>query len=197
MLNSVQSGGFQAFCTGFLAATALACSRDEADINVLGAVALHATKDLKESLSNILSLLRPDAFVPLVECTRNIFWFDLVFGLLDGWWLFDDGRKHPLADESFWETSMKRAGFKHVSWTCGDSPEANTLRIITGFSEANKLDSQRQNFDMETVAFKQTDQTTLYADIYYPSILEVPKQKPWRVGMKPPSYTIQQYSPHN
>ena len=40
VLDSVQSGGIQGFCTGFLAATALACSQDEAEINVLGAVAL-------------------------------------------------------------------------------------------------------------------------------------------------------------
>lgn len=40
VLNSVQSGGIQGCCTGFLAASALACSKDEADINILGAVAL-------------------------------------------------------------------------------------------------------------------------------------------------------------
>ena len=40
VLDNVQSGGIQGFCTGFLAATALACSKDEAEINTLGAVAL-------------------------------------------------------------------------------------------------------------------------------------------------------------
>jgi hypothetical protein len=40
ILDSVQNGGFQGFCTGFLAAIALACSEDERDISELGAVAL-------------------------------------------------------------------------------------------------------------------------------------------------------------
>ena len=40
MLDSVRSGGIQGFCTGFLAATALSCSKDEEEINVFGAVAL-------------------------------------------------------------------------------------------------------------------------------------------------------------
>ena len=40
MLDSVRSAGIQGFCTGFLTATALACSEDEAEVNGLGAVAL-------------------------------------------------------------------------------------------------------------------------------------------------------------
>ena len=40
VISSVQSGGFQGFCTGILAATALACSKDELEINTFGAVAL-------------------------------------------------------------------------------------------------------------------------------------------------------------
>lgn len=40
LLGSVRSGGIQGFCTGFLAATALVCSKDEQEVNVFGAVAL-------------------------------------------------------------------------------------------------------------------------------------------------------------
>lgn len=154
---------------------------------------IHATKDLTVSSTNILSMLRPDGFLSLVEFTRNMFWFDLVFGLLEGWWLFNDGRKHVLADETFWESSLKRAGFKHVTWTCGDSPEANTLRIITGFVEASKLDDQKSKIDMETVVYKKTDQLSLYADIYYPPLLEVPRRKMWPVGTTFPSHTTKRY----
>ena len=51
---------------------------------------IHATKDLTESSANILSMLRPDGFVSLVEFTRTLFWIDLVFGLLDGWWFSNE-----------------------------------------------------------------------------------------------------------
>lgn len=40
LLKSLQSGGVQGFCTGFLTAIAVACSKNEKDIDELGAVAL-------------------------------------------------------------------------------------------------------------------------------------------------------------
>ena len=40
VLDSVRDGGIQGFCTGFLAAISLACSRTEENINEFGAVAL-------------------------------------------------------------------------------------------------------------------------------------------------------------
>lgn len=40
VLKNVKTGGIQGFCTGILTAIAVACSKDEEDINVFGAVAL-------------------------------------------------------------------------------------------------------------------------------------------------------------
>ena len=40
ILDDVHNGGIQGFCTGFLGAIALACSKDEQNISDLGAVAL-------------------------------------------------------------------------------------------------------------------------------------------------------------
>src|SRR5207244_2615253 len=127
-----------------------------------------------KSTTNIRKMLRPDGFVSLVEFTRNIYWFDLVFGLLEGWWLFQDGRKHVLADESFWEKSMRTAGFKHISWTDGPSEEARTLRIITGFlaepeSDAVVPKSPKSKLNVQTVLFKRSGNCDLFADIYLPS----------------------------
>lgn len=130
---------------------------------------IHATKNLTETLANIRPMLRNDGFLSLVEFTQNISWFDLVFGLLDGWWLFNDGRTHVLASEAFWEKSMKAAGFKQVAWTSGSSLEANTLRIITAFQEEPATKQHVAKVPtMETVIFKQVGETSLHADIYYP-----------------------------
>ena len=151
---------------------------------ILSTNCIHATENLEVSTSNILKMLRPDGFLCLVEFTRNMFWFDLVFGLLDGWWFFKDGRKHVLASTDFWDSSMKRAGFKHVTWTCGDVPEANTLRIITGFAEPNKLESREPKLDAETIEFKKTEDVSLCADIYYLPPSEMMKRKSWPIGTK-------------
>lgn len=130
-------------------------------------------------------MLREDGFVSLVEFTRNIYWFDLVFGLLEGWWRFEDGREHVLANEWLWDSKMRDAGFKHVSWTDGTSEEARTLRIITGFGkEAEsgafkpKLVPLKAETLIETVLIKKIGNCSLYADIYLPSPTETQSKLP-------------------
>jgi len=51
-------------------------------------------------------------------------------GLLEGWWLFDDGRKHAIAHESRWESNMKSVGFDGVDWSNGHQPETVIQRIF-------------------------------------------------------------------
>ena len=152
---------------------------------VISTNCIHATRDLPKSCTHIRQMLRSDGFMSLVEFTRNMFWFDLVFGLLEGWWLFEDGRKHVLADEHFWEDSMRTADFKHISWTDGTSAEARTLRIITGFTAEPENASfkpqsniaKKEEVSMETVIFKQVGKTSLHADIYYPPASQISHSK--------------------
>lgn len=145
---------------------------------VIATNCIHATKDATASASNIRPVLRPDGIFALVEFTRGIYWFDLVYGLLEGWWVFDDGRQHALADEWFWDKSIRAAGFKHVSWTDGVTKEAQTLRIICAFNSEAQKDifkpipralTRRAGIEIETVAWKRVGELDLYADIYYPS----------------------------
>lgn len=168
---------------------------------ILSTNCVHATKDLTVSTGNIRKMLRPDGFLSVVEFTKNIFWFDLVFGrellhnaprviyckflltfiVLDGWWFFTDGRKHVLADEYFWRRSMLDAGYQHVDWTQGEKQESNTLRIITAFQSPQEIDatpkSDRLRSECETVVFKQTGESLLYADVYYPQGASSIKQR--------------------
>ncbi|KAJ5649902.1 polyketide synthase [Penicillium longicatenatum] len=146
---------------------------------------IHATKDLELSTRHMRQMLRPDGFISLVEFTRNMYWFDLVFGLLDGWWLFSDGRPHVLASEWFWDASMRRAGYQHVSWTDGPSLESRTLRIITGFNappEDASFIPKRVPKDVETtveiVRYKQQGDVSLFADIFYPASWEPSEARP-------------------
>ena len=144
---------------------------------VLSTNCIHATKNLTNSLTNIRKTLRPDGFVSLVELTRNIPWYDLVFGLVEGWWLFNDGRTHALSGPDNWERNMKAAGFTSANWTEG-SPEAGTLRVVAGFQggapeaeqkvELKPVSTSKKSV-LETVTYKQSDALELKADIYYPA----------------------------
>lgn len=141
---------------------------------------IHATKDLVQSTTNIRKMLQADGVLCLVELTRNLFWFDLVFGLLEGWWLFSDSREHALADERRWERCLQAAGFEWVEWSDTASEESNILRVITAspFKLVPSLDTVISGHDnrrngnkhdlRQTMVFKRVDGLDLLADIYYP-----------------------------
>ncbi|KAK6071029.1 polyketide synthase (beta-ketoacyl synthase) [Seiridium cupressi] len=151
---------------------------------------IHATGHATSALANLRTALRADGVVVLVEFTRGLYWFDLVYGLLDGWWLFRDGRRHALADESFWDPSLRQAGFRQTAWSDGSTHEAQILRVICGFngpqegegffggeSETPVLES-RSGVQMETVVWKHADGLKLHADIYYPHEAERTEKRP-------------------
>ena len=154
---------------------------------VISTNCIHATSNITTSTTNILPILRDDGALCLVEFTRILYWFDLVFGLLEGWWLFSDGRQHALANEWFWDRSLRAAGFKHVSWTDGNTEEAKTLRLICAFKGQAKEDlnlpaangslTKRAGVPMEEVVWKRVGTLDLSADIYFPKTPDPPGKK--------------------
>ncbi|KAJ5787613.1 CAZyme family CE10 [Penicillium paradoxum] len=154
---------------------------------ILSSNCVHATRNLVQSCSNINKLLRRDGILCLIELTRNLFWFDLVFGLLEGWWLFEDGRQHALASEHVWKQTLSQSGFKWVDWTQNDSEESNVLRVITASptsaiilppSPGSPLPLIRD----ETVVYGNNGGVELSADIYYPQDLQ-PIGKPRPIAL--------------
>ncbi|KAK2590091.1 hypothetical protein QQS21_012231 [Conoideocrella luteorostrata] len=144
---------------------------------VIATNCIHATHNAASSTKNIAKLLRKDGFVALCEFTRGVYWFDLVYGLLEGWWKFSDGRQHALADQWFWNDALRRAGFRHVSWTDGNSQEAQTMRVICGFLSDAVDDAfipysrnvvKRAGIFSETFTWKTIGNTKLKGDVYFP-----------------------------
>jgi len=97
---------------------------------VLATNCVHATHSLANSTKNIHDILRSDGLLLMLEMTEPLPWVDLIFGLVEGWWLFDDGRRHALAPPHVWEETLHSVGFGHVNWSDGDRPEASIQRII-------------------------------------------------------------------
>lgn len=138
---------------------------------VVSSNCIHATRDLLVSSRNLRKLLRDDGVLCLLELTRNIYWLDCVFGLLEGWWLFEDGRKHALASETLWKDTLLRAGFGHVDWSDDASDESDQYRLIAGFAAAPISTSRPDNNKLEikeTVEYANVDGISLKADLYYP-----------------------------
>ena len=97
---------------------------------VIASNAVHATHDLVKSGINIRNALRPDGFLMMLEMTEIVPFVDIIFGLLEGWWLFDDGRKHAIAHQDRWERDLQSAGFGHVDYSDGYLPENKIQKVI-------------------------------------------------------------------
>lgn len=96
---------------------------------------IHATRNLGVSCSNVRKLLRGGGFFALIEFTSRMYWLDLVFGLLDGWWLFEDGRKHCTVDETVWEEKLQLSGFSDVLWADVEGDDKSSLQLLVACTD--------------------------------------------------------------
>jgi len=84
---------------------------------IVAANVLHATLSLESTLRNAGSLLKPGGVFLIAEATPGEDWSELVFGITDGWWLFDDKdlrRDTPLVDRSTWARLLEATGLEFV-----------------------------------------------------------------------------------
>ncbi len=81
---------------------------------LVAANVLHATRDLGESLGHCRRLLAPSGILVLVETVEAPAWLDLTFGMLPGWWRFEDGyrEEHPLVGPEVWRRALSESGFE-------------------------------------------------------------------------------------
>lgn len=143
---------------------------------VIGTNCVHATTDKTASVKRLRQTLRKDGFIILSEVTELVDWYDIVFGLLDGWWLADYGRSYPLQSADSWMRSFKEAGYASASYSKGPTPESNTQRLLVASNKevrypakAFPVPKPSCSPTVETVAYKEVEGTKILADIYLPS----------------------------
>ena len=81
---------------------------------IVAANVVHATKDLRQTLGKLRTLLAPGGSLCLMEVTGFERWIDLTFGLTEGWWHFTDldlRRDYPLIDRAKWIKVLTECGF--------------------------------------------------------------------------------------
>ena len=83
---------------------------------ILGLNVVHATQDLDKTLANLNKLLNPRGTVCLVEYLSTPRWDNMIWGLAEGWWYFDDAyrTKLPLVDLNTWRRAFEQQGFQDV-----------------------------------------------------------------------------------
>jgi len=85
---------------------------------VVAANVLHATPRLRETLSHVRQLLKPRGWLVLLECFNPPLWGDMLFTLIDGWWLFEDRElrcNYPLLPPDGWRRVFAEAEFAEVA----------------------------------------------------------------------------------
>ncbi|KAI4177502.1 MAG: hypothetical protein LQ343_000483 [Gyalolechia ehrenbergii] len=138
---------------------------------------VHATSDLVASSRRMKSLLRDGGFICLSEITEVINWYDLVFGLLPGWWCFRDGRKYALQSAEEWMAVFKEAGFESTACSTGPSREARSQQLLIGSTRAYGAETAPSfpagvplngKDRIQTVVYKSMANVDINADIYFP-----------------------------
>jgi acyl transferase domain-containing protein/NADPH:quinone reductase-like Zn-dependent oxidoreductase/SAM-dependent methyltransferase/acyl carrier protein len=84
---------------------------------VIAANVLHATADLRRTLDNVRTLMASEGVLLLLEGTRPLRLGDLIVGLTDGWWRFEDTAlrpSHALITSGKWRTLLADSGFTDV-----------------------------------------------------------------------------------
>jgi acyl transferase domain-containing protein/acyl carrier protein/trans-aconitate methyltransferase len=78
---------------------------------------LHATRNLDETIENVLSLMGPAALLILCEVTRPPSWIEFSYGFMEDWQRFNDGlrKDSPLLSRKDWEKVLRSHGFEDVA----------------------------------------------------------------------------------
>lgn len=108
---------------------------NEFDI-ILSANAIHATTNLRSVMTHIQTLLKPDGLLILLESTQVDSWLEFVFGLFDGWWLFEDKdlrQRGPILTPNKWQHLLQEACFSETSFLL-DNGSASTHSVLVAKS---------------------------------------------------------------
>ncbi len=99
---------------------------------ILASQVLHATRDLRTTLTNVRHLLAGDGLLVLLEVVKPARWIDLVFGLTEGWWLFADKelrQDYPLLTFPKWQHLLGELGFR-------ETVDISRTKSVEGFGSA-------------------------------------------------------------
>ncbi|MFB6258519.1 MAG: acyltransferase domain-containing protein, partial [Flavobacteriales bacterium] len=120
---------------------------------VIASDVIHATSRLSTSLDNVRKLLASQGQLLLLEVTNSPVYLDLIFGMTEGWWMFQDTDIRPhhatMAPEK-WKEVLEQNGFHDVNWF-SDFPEneASCQSVLLARSEELDLSELQEGKEQE------------------------------------------------
>lgn len=122
---------------------------------VIASNALHATQDLAESLRHASQLLSERGVLLLIEGLEPSRWVDLVFGLTDGWWRFNDTNlrpDYPLLRAAQWRNLLPSCGFGSVDVVGMRAAQAAGSSVVDLLNQGLVIAQAAPLADVATVA---------------------------------------------
>ena len=87
---------------------------------VICANVIHAVADLDLALDNLNRLLDISGSLIMYEMTEKLLFNTIIFGLLDGWWLYENDRRRikgsPLLTKYSWKKVLEKHSFGNISF---------------------------------------------------------------------------------
>ncbi|AVR08006.1 SDR family NAD(P)-dependent oxidoreductase [Burkholderia thailandensis] len=112
---------------------------------VIAANVLHATRDMQRTVASVKSLLKRDGLLLVNELSANTLFTHLTFGLLDGWWRFDDGFLRlpggPALAGAQWRALLASAGFHSIAFPAADAAGHGQTIVCASSDGVVRLDA--------------------------------------------------------
>ena len=85
---------------------------------VIAVNVLHATSNIRRSLRNAKAALKKHGLLLLIEMSANTLFSHLTYGLLEGWWAYDDAELRlpgcPALSPQSWRSVLEGEGFQEI-----------------------------------------------------------------------------------
>ncbi len=134
---------------------------------IIAANVLHATRTLQNTLQNTKALLHTHGWLIVNEATALPDFLTLTFGLLDGWWIFEDPENRlpgsPLLNSEMWRTVLREAGFEQTVVSERLRAEANALFQDVIIAESNGIVKFPQEWQSLSLPFDEVEQSRCFA----------------------------------
>jgi len=105
---------------------------------VIAANVLHATRNIRKTLRNTKATLKRHGWLLLNEVCASSLPVHLTFGLLEGWWLFEDDALRiqgaPVLSPANWRHVLLAEGFQQICFPAADA-EALGQQVIVAASD--------------------------------------------------------------
>nr|WP_162306290.1 SDR family NAD(P)-dependent oxidoreductase [Brevibacillus laterosporus] len=138
---------------------------------VIAANVLHATPNIHQTIRHAKTLLKRNGIIVVNEITEKTLFNHLTFGLLEGWWLYEDPALRipgcPGLCAKGWEKALTVEGFTSVSFPAVDAEELGQQIII---AKSDGLIRQKQ--DIQKNSIKDNKRSEIKKTISSPKSIE-------------------------